>query len=182
MPIPPKPIFLRNRQSLRAFKVCLFASQVVSKEVLPKENQSGLNVGFAVDFFHIARDLHRVLADAHSWNGSSPPQRHRYTPMQRFIIHFASEPCESCCPACGTLDSSKKGPRLFPVDGDEPICRDCGKRLAPNLVALLDLAHVADKVGRLGRHMLTPSMESLLDLARAAENYSHSSPKVRVSA
>jgi hypothetical protein len=97
--------------------------------------------------------------------------------MQRFTIQFATEPSESCCPACGALNSSKKGPRLFPVDSQEPICRDCGKRLAPNLVALLDLAHVADKVGRLGRHMLTPSMESLLDLARAAENYSHSSPK-----
>ena len=50
------------------------------------------------------------------------------------------------------------------------------------LVALLDLAHVADKVGRIGRHLLTPSMESLLDLARAAENYSHASPKVPVEA
>jgi hypothetical protein len=102
--------------------------------------------------------------------------------MQRFAIQYANEPCESCCPACGARNLSKKGPRLFPVDGDEPICRDCGKRLAPNLIALLDLAHVADKVGRRGRHLLTPSMESLLDLARAAENYSHSSPRVPVGA
>ena len=102
--------------------------------------------------------------------------------MQRFTIEYSSEPCESCCPACGTLNVSKKGPRLFPHDSDEPICRDCGKRLAPNLLALLDLAHVADKISRRGRHMLTPSMESLLDLARAAENYSHSSPKLAVAA
>src|SRR5438105_2988608 len=78
--------------------------------------------------------------------------------MQRFTIQYANEPRESCCPACGALNVSRKGPRLFPVDSDEPICRDCGKRLAPNLVALLDLAHVADQVGRRGRHMLTPSM------------------------
>src|ERR1700692_2311105 len=96
--------------------------------------------------------------------------------MQRFTIQYTNEPCESCCPACGALNVSKKGPRLFPMDSDEPICRDCGKRLAPNLVALLDLANVADKVSRRARHMLTPSMESLLDLARAAEDYSHSAP------
>jgi hypothetical protein len=100
--------------------------------------------------------------------------------MQRFTIQYATEPQESCCPACGGLNLSKKGPRLLPMDSEQPLCRDCGKRLAPNLVALLDLAHVADKVGRLHRHLLTPPMESLLDLARAAENYFHHSPKVRV--
>ena len=97
--------------------------------------------------------------------------------MQRFTIQFANDATDSHCPACGTLDRAKKGPRLFPVDRDEPICRDCGQRLAPNLVALLDLAHAAERVARLGRHMLTPPMESLLDLARAAENYSHTTPK-----
>jgi hypothetical protein len=97
--------------------------------------------------------------------------------MQRFTIQYTTASTESCCPACGTLNLSKRGPRLFPVDSDVPICRDCGKRLAPNLIALIDLAHVADKVGRLSRHILTPPMESLLDLARAAENYSHCSPK-----
>ena len=100
--------------------------------------------------------------------------------MQRFTIQYTDESCESCCPACGTLNTAKKGPRLIPMDCQKPICRDCGKRLAPNLIALLDLAHVADKVARQGRHMLPPSMESLLDLARAAENYSHSSVKLMV--
>ncbi len=94
--------------------------------------------------------------------------------MQRFTIQYTTEATESCCPACGMVGAAKKGPRLFPHDSETPICHDCGKRLAPNLVALLDLAHVADKVSRRARHMLTPSMESLLDLARAAENYSHS--------
>ena len=76
--------------------------------------------------------------------------------MQRFTIQYTNEPCESCCPACGALNVSKKGPRLFPMDSDEPICRDCGKRLAPNLVALLDLANVAD-----------PEAHSLIDQALA---------------
>jgi hypothetical protein len=54
------------------------------------------------------------------------------------------------------------------------VCRDCGKSHAPALAALLDLAHVADRVGRIGRHMLVPPLDALLDLARAAENYNDS--------
>ena len=96
--------------------------------------------------------------------------------MECIVIQYLNEPRESCCPACGEFTLSKKGPRLFAGHAEEPLCRDCGKRQAPHLVALLDLAGVADKVGRLCRHLLTPPMESLLDLARAAENYTHSSP------
>jgi hypothetical protein len=68
------------------------------------------------------------------------------------------------------------------ADTSATVCRGCGKGQAPSLVALLDLAHVADKVGRQCRHLLTPPMESLLDLARAAENYSTMSPRCRVGA
>jgi hypothetical protein len=35
----------------------------------------------------------------------------------------------------------------------------------------VELAHVADRVGRIGRHTLVPPLDALLDLARAAENY-----------
>ena len=59
----------------------------------------------------------------------------------------------------------------------ETVCRGCGKRSVPNLAALLDLAHVAERVGKQCRHLLTPSMESLLDLARAAENYCTAAPR-----
>jgi hypothetical protein len=47
------------------------------------------------------------------------------------------------------------------------------------MIALLDLAQTAERVGKSCRHLLTPPMESLLDLARAAENYSHTAPKFR---
>ena len=40
--------------------------------------------------------------------------------MQRFTIQFAHDTTDSHCPACGELDHAKKGPRLFPVDRDEP--------------------------------------------------------------
>jgi hypothetical protein len=56
------------------------------------------------------------------------------------------------------------------------VCRPCGKKHAPSLVALLDLAHVAERVGRIGRHTLVPPMGALLDLARAAESYTDAAP------
>jgi hypothetical protein len=67
---------------------------------------------------------------------------------------------------------------LFAADTDHPVCRSCGKKGAPAMIALLDLAHTAERVGKSCRHLLTPPMESLLDLAHAAETYSHISPKL----
>ena len=46
------------------------------------------------------------------------------------------------------------------------------------MVALLDLAQTAERVGKSCRRLLTPPMESLLDLAHAAEAYSHTAPKL----
>jgi hypothetical protein len=43
----PQPEVLPKRQSLRHFSAYSFVSQVISKEVLPKENESGLNRGFS---------------------------------------------------------------------------------------------------------------------------------------
>jgi hypothetical protein len=42
------------------------------------------------------------------------------------------------------------------------------------LLALLNLASVAHRVGQIGRHTISPPLEALLDLARAAENYTAS--------
>ena len=53
------------------------------------------------------------------------------------------------------------------------MCLPCGKKWAPSMIALLELAMTAERVGKSCRHLLTPPMESLLDLAHAAENYSH---------
>ena len=63
---------------------------------------------------------------------------------------------DGCClcgkPAGGT------GPRLFLDDSEDVVCRDCGKAHAPALTALLDLARVAERVGRIGRHTLVPPL------------------------
>ena len=82
----------------------------------------------------------------------------------------------TCCPRCGERGSGRGGLGLFTQDHDQPMCRTCGKKVAPTMAALLDLALTAKRVGRSGRHLLTPPMESLLDLARAAENFSHTAP------
>jgi hypothetical protein len=66
---------------------------------------------------------------------------------------------------------------LFLGDSLDRVCRNCGQERTPQLVALLDLAHVAERVGTVRRYLLVPPMESLLDLARAAEEYSTSAPK-----
>ena len=61
---------------------------------------------------------------------------------------------------------------------EEAVCRDCGKKHAPHVVALVDLAHVADRVGKVCRHALVPPMEALLALARAAEDFNHHTPRL----
>jgi hypothetical protein len=75
------------------------------------------------------------------------------------------------CSLCGKRLGATGGPRLFLDDGEGPVCRECGKLHAPALAALLDLARVAERVGRIGRHTLVPPLHALLDLSRAAEDY-----------
>jgi hypothetical protein len=62
---------------------------------------------------------------------------------------------------------------LVRSDRDEAVCRDCGRRHAPALAALLDLARTAQRVARTHRPTLVPPLNALLDLARAAESYAH---------
>jgi len=68
--------------------------------------------------------------------------------------------------------SEAQGASLSLAEGNQPVCQSCGRKHAPALTALLSLADVADRVGKIGRHAMVPPMSALLDLARAAENYS----------
>jgi hypothetical protein len=97
--------------------------------------------------------------------------------MQPCTIRLCDENHRHQCPVCGRNHSlGAHGPRLFLEEHAEPLCASCGKKLAPSMAALLELARAAERIGRRGRHMLTPPLESLLDLARAAENYSDNTP------
>ena len=64
------------------------------------------------------------------------------------------------------------------ADSDDPVCRDCGRKHAPSLAALVHLATEAERIARIGRHTVFPPLTSLLDLARAAENYQHCTANV----
>ena len=99
--------------------------------------------------------------------------------MECYTIRLLDQQSDRCCPKCSTKLAGESGLGLFSAD-DQPMCRNCGKKAAPSMAALLDLAHAAQRVGKCCRHLLTPSMESLLDLARAAENYSQATPKLKV--
>jgi hypothetical protein len=79
------------------------------------------------------------------------------------------------CGLCGRRTAPIHGPSLCLTETDDAVCQECGMQHAPALAALVDLARVAHRVGRINRHTLVPSFNELLDLARAAENYSHSS-------
>jgi hypothetical protein len=93
--------------------------------------------------------------------------------MAGLTIHLRHGSGADACGLCGRTTSKAGGPRLCRADNADTICRECGKRHAPALVALLDLASVAERVGRIGRHTLTPPLEAMLALVRAAENYTH---------
>jgi hypothetical protein len=91
--------------------------------------------------------------------------------MPQLTIALHSDASAVCCGLCHRPHEFPAGPALCLENGQQPVCRDCGRKAAPSLVALLDLAVVAERVGRVARHTLIPSLETLLHLARAAENY-----------
>jgi len=97
--------------------------------------------------------------------------------MQLMTIQHGDQPCNEPCGVCGEALLQAAGPGLFTAETNQPVCRSCGRAEAPHLVALLDLARAADRVGKVCRHILVPPMGALLDLARAAEDYSTSRPK-----
>jgi hypothetical protein len=64
------------------------------------------------------------------------------------------------------------GNQLVLVETGAPICADCGRKHAPSLDALVQLASTAERVTKIGRHNVFPPLTALLDLASAAEKYS----------
>jgi hypothetical protein len=100
--------------------------------------------------------------------------------MPHLTIKLGPCPGADSCALCGKRIHPTGGPSLFLEEGaEEAVCRDCGRRHAPPLAALLELARVAERVGRIGRHTLVPPLHALLDLARAAENYQEAAPARR---
>jgi hypothetical protein len=91
--------------------------------------------------------------------------------MPQLAITLHCPKTGGACGLCGGPACSTPGPRLSVAESMNLVCPDCARKHAPSLVALLDLARVAERVGRIGQHTLVPPLGALLDLARAAENY-----------
>jgi hypothetical protein len=94
--------------------------------------------------------------------------------MSPLTIKLFQEPVENTCGLCGNQTRSTSGPCLSRADSLAVVCRECGKKHAPGLVALLDLAHVAQRAGKVGRHTVVPPMTVMMDLVKAAEDYTYS--------
>jgi hypothetical protein len=79
---------------------------------------------------------------------------------------------EGACALCGKGVVQRPGPQVSLVAGQAAVCRPCVQVHSPPLGALLDLAEVAERVGRVSTHAphWVP-LEMLLALARASENY-----------
>lgn len=96
--------------------------------------------------------------------------------MTQLTIEHNATPGTCDCGLCGRPTESAAGPRLVLADSGDAVCLNCGCEHAPTLAALLRLARVAERVGRIGRHTLVPPLTALLDLAGVAEDYLRAVP------
>ena len=120
--------------------------------------------GFCRDSLRFARRVSICLLGCH---------RKDIRIMEGLSLHLCDDGAEFACSICCRCVPHRPGPRLFVGPGEKAVCRECARKLEPRLVNLLDLADMAEKIGRTNRPLLTPPMEVLLELARAAENYNH---------
>jgi hypothetical protein len=96
--------------------------------------------------------------------------------MTQLVVQCKATVTTGPCALCGQPTSLGPGSQILVANTEEPVCTSCGKHHAPTLVALVQLANEAERVGRIGRHTVFPPYTALLDLARAADNYSSSVP------
>ena len=92
--------------------------------------------------------------------------------MSPMILRCCPTETNGPCAVCGATCLVQPGNQLFLADGDEPVCTECGRKHAPDLAALVNLASAAERIGRMERNNVFPPLTALLDLASAAERYS----------
>jgi hypothetical protein len=92
--------------------------------------------------------------------------------MTQLMLQWKPTTTTDPCGLCGQPFQAGVGTQLVLAGNLQPVCADCGRHHAPSLVALVQLANEAERVGRIGRHTVFPPYTALLDLARAADNYS----------
>src|SRR5262245_17220621 len=92
--------------------------------------------------------------------------------MIQLTVRCQSTTTEEPCGLCGQAQIQEPGNQLVLVETGAPVCADCGRKHAPSLDALVQLASTAERVSKIGRHSVFPPLTALLDLASAAEKYS----------
>src|SRR5205085_147515 len=100
----------------------------------------------------------------------------RMEPMSHLVLQYCVECIEGACALCKGVAILKPGLQLYHAESTGPVCAKCGRRAAPELTALQNLARTAEHVGRINNHMITPPLTVLLELARAAEQFSSKLP------
>jgi len=103
----------------------------------------------------------------------APRKRNKY----RLAIAVKDCSAQESCALCGRAISLLGDLCLCREDDLGKVCGSCGAEHDPALTALLELARVADRIGRMGRHVLAPPLGALLELAHAAEAYTAAADK-----
>ena len=77
----------------------------------------------------------------------------------QLAIKLNDESYEYECALCGDERTSANGPELFLAESWDLVCDECGRKYAPQLMALLDLGGAAEGYVAI-REALPPSDES----------------------
>ena len=96
----------------------------------------------------------------------------------QFQLEYRAEMSNEPGGLCGQAMSAPAGNQLVLAGSSAPVCADCGRKHAPSLAALVNLAEAATRIGRINRHSVFPPLTALLDLANAAEKYVQTTPSV----
>ena len=91
--------------------------------------------------------------------------------MTQLLLQCNAEATNEPCGLCGQPMEAPAGSRLVVAGTAAPVCNECGRKHAPALAALVNLADAATRIGRIGRTSVFPPLTALLDLASAAEKY-----------
>ncbi|GIW82743.1 MAG: hypothetical protein KatS3mg105_4550 [Gemmatales bacterium] len=90
--------------------------------------------------------------------------------MSELAIGLAEGAEEGPCSLCGQQVSFPAGLRVM-TSNKGSVCRNCAKQHVPTLVALMDLASTAERIGKIVQHNHWLPLKSHLEMAQAAERY-----------
>jgi hypothetical protein len=96
--------------------------------------------------------------------------------MTPLLLQMSPNGLVGPCALCGRQACLPAGLQLIASAG-QPVCLSCARKHAAALVALVQLADEAARVGRIGRHTVFPPYTALLDLARAADHFAAAAPR-----